>query len=131
MKPKLLIIDELSAYLFFIKKVMINNGFEVVVSDDKKEVYKYILQNSPDIILIDVRLNKNEGFNILKKIKFKLKISAPAIVISRCKNVHEIEKAFDYGAYDYLIKPLNLRDLKNKVRKALEKDKFNKSSYHV
>jgi len=131
MSPKLLIIDELSPYLFFIKRILSSEGYQVKVSDTESEIINFISTDEPDLILIDVQMNKGEGLEILKKIKMEFHTSTPTIVISAVKHISEIEKAFDYGAYDYLIKPLNLRDLKNKLKKALEKDKLNKNSYHV
>lgn len=131
MNPKLLIIDELSPYLFFVKRFLLNESYQVTALDMKKEILELINKNEYDVILIDVQMNKGEGLEILKKIKMEFQISSPIIVISAVKHISEIEKAFDYGAYDYLIKPLNLRDLKNKLSKALEKDKLNKKSHHV
>lgn len=131
MNQKLLIIDELSPYLFFIKRFLLNEGYQVVALDAANEILELIYKNEYDLILIDVQMNKGEGLEILKKIKMEFQISIPIIVISAVKNINEIEKAFNYGAFDYLIKPLNLRDLKNKISKAFEKDKMNKKGHHV
>lgn len=121
MKPKLLIIDELSEYFFFLEKVLINIGYEVSGIDVENEIFEYLNMFLPDIILIDVQMNNGKGFIFLKKIKYEINVAAPVIVISSCKNIKEIEKAFNYGVYDYLIKPLNLNELTNRINKALEK----------
>lgn len=131
MIPKILIVDELSPYLLFIKRFLSSEGFYVMVSDVEAEIFTRIDQDHPDLILIDVQMKKNEGFDLLKKIKLESHIYTPVIVISAVKKIHDIEKAFDYGAFDYLIKPLNLRDLKNKIKKALEKNMSNKNSCHA
>ncbi|HAF31006.1 MAG TPA: hypothetical protein DCG75_18365 [Bacteroidales bacterium] len=130
MNHKLLIIDELSPYLFFIKRFLLNESYQVTALDTEKEILELVNKNEYDLILIDVQMNKGEGLEILKRLKMEFQISAPIIVISAVKHINEIEKAFDYGAYDYLIKPLNLRDLKNKLSNALEKDKL-KKGHHV
>ena len=128
MRYKILIIDELSPYLFFIKKVMENDNFEVIVSDNESEFSHIITEFSPEVILIELHMDNCVGFEFLKKIRNKYNFSAPIIVTSSSTSITEIEKAFELGAYDYLIKPLNLRDLKNKVGQAITKEKFRKNN---
>jgi len=124
MKRKVLIIDAISNYLYFIKRVLINEGYEVMITSSEKELISYLHNDLPDLILVDVKLNNDQGFEYIRKIKKELNIETPAIVISNGKNIKEIERAFDYGASDYLIKPLNLRDLKNKVNASLKTAKI-------
>lgn len=131
MKRKILIIDELTPYVYFIKRVLITDGYDVKVTDSEQEYVEYFNNNSPDLILIDVKINNASGFDYLKNITREINTNAPVIVISSGKDLNEIELAFDYGAYDYLIKPLNLRDMKNKINQALEKNKISKSKYHA
>ncbi len=131
MRYKILIIDERSPYLFFIKKVMENDNFEVMISDNESDFSHIITEFSPELILIELHMNDRVGFEFLKKIRNKYNFSAPIIVTSNRTSINEIEKAFELGAYDYLIKPLNLRDLKNKVRQAITKEKFRKNNCHA
>ncbi len=131
MRYKILIVDERSPYLFFIKKVMENDNFEVMISDNESEFSHIITEFSPELILVELHMNDSVGFEFLKKIRNKYNFSAPIIVTSSRTSINEIEKAFELGAYDYLIKPLNLRDLKNKVRQAITKEKFRKNNCHT
>ena len=131
MRYKILIVDERSPYLFFIKKVMENDNFEVKISDNESEFSHIITEFSPELILVELHMNDSVGFEFLKKIRNKYNFSAPIIVTSSRTSINEIEKAFELGAYDYLIKPLNLRDLKNKVRQAITKEKFRKNNCHT
>ena len=120
MKRKILIIDAVSNYLYFIKRVLINEGYEVKITSSEAEFTSYLHDDSPNLILVDVKLNNDLGFEYIRKIRKELNIDIPAIVISKGTNIKEIEKAFDYGVNDYLIKPLNIRDLKNKISASLE-----------
>ena len=131
MKSKLLLIDESSPYLFIVKKILINEGFEVGIAETKEGVNNYLKNTLPDIILIDVLMNSKNGFAILEKLKSEHNFLIPILVISAGKNIEIIKKAFNLGAYDYLIKPLNFRDLKNKINKALERAAQNKRQFHV
>jgi two-component system response regulator PilR (NtrC family) len=129
MDKKLLIIDDDFNYLTIVEKQMSKESFNVTVADTLPKIYDYLNQNSPDIILLDVIMNNGEGLIFLKKLSSIIG-RTPLIVISRGKDIDLIEKSFSYGAFDYLIKPLNLRDLKNKINFALEQ-RVNKNTYHV
>jgi len=132
MERKLLIIDDDLSYVSVVEKQMLDEGYEVILANTTKKINNYLKSNFPDIVLLDVLMNNKKGLDILKDLSFMSKVAAPIIVISRGKDIHLIEKAFKYGAYDYLIKPLNLKDLKNKIIYALEQRKTkSKKVYHV
>jgi len=129
MNKKLLIIDDDLNYLTIVKKQMSKEGFVISVYDSIERIQDYLKNNSPDLILLDVIMNDGQGLIILKEIKTIIG-NIPLIVISRGKDVKLIEKSFKYGAFDYLIKPLNLKDLKNKINYALDQ-KAEKGIHHV
>jgi len=129
MNKKLLIIDDDLNYLTIVKKQMSKEGFVISVYNTIEKVQDYLKNNSPDIILLDVIMNDGQGLIILKEIKMIIG-NIPLIVISRGKDVKLIEKSFNYGAFDYLIKPLNLKDLRNKINYALDQ-KAKKGIHYV
>ncbi|AFN75056.1 response regulator receiver protein [Melioribacter roseus P3M-2] len=70
---------------------------------------KYSANNiQPDIILLDIRLPRINGFEFLQKIKndeaFKV---IPVVILSTSSNQTDIDRAFELGANSYLIKPLS------------------------
>jgi|GEM_PF-3245108 len=129
MNKKLLIIDDDLNYLTIVKKQMSKEGFVISVYNSIERIQDYLKNNSPDIILLDVIMNDGQGLIILKEIKTIIG-NIPLIVISRGKDVKLIEKSFSYGAFDYLIKPINLKDLRNKINYALDQ-KAKKGIHHV
>ena len=126
MKGKILIIDTYSAYISLIKKLLSNEGYGVEICENENEINSYLKNHLPDIILIDVLLSNGKGFDILVHLKSKYSLIAPVIIISEGRNIETIERAFKSGAYDYLIKPINIKDLRNKIISAL-----NKNNCHV
>lgn len=130
MTPRILILDEFSSYLRFIKELLTNEGFEIACVEKEQDIEECLAHFNPEIILIDVYMNNGQGFIFLEKLSKKYKNTKPIIVLSSGKNVEDIGRAFNLGAYDYLIKPLNLRDLQNKVQQAITKQLFKrKGSY--
>lgn len=129
MKKKILIIDELSPYTYFVKRVLNNEGYEVMATEILPEYLQEFNQDTVDLILLDVKINSGQGLNYLKEISQNHDTDIPVIVISNSKKLTEIENAFKNGAYDYLIKPLNLRDMKNKIDQAFKRKYLKKRKY--
>jgi DNA-binding NtrC family response regulator len=129
MENELLIIDDDLGYITIVQKHLMKEGFSVHIAESFEKINNYLKLNLPDIILIDVLMNNGKGLEILKKLNQENQ-KAPLIVISKGKDIHTIEKAFKYGAYDYLIKPFNLKDLHNKVAYAIDNN-ISKKTHHV
>lgn len=90
---------------------------------------------SPEIVLLDVRLDGANGIDVLKEIKEKYP-EIIVIMISGHSGIKEAVQAMRLGAYDFLEKPLSLTKIRVIIKKALEyknikrdykrlKDKFN------
>jgi len=129
MEKKLLIIDDDLGYITLVQKHLKREGFSVHIADSNDKINNYLELNLPDVILIDVLMNNNLGFEFLRMLKQEIK-SVPLIVISKGKDINNIEKAFKNGAFDYLIKPFNLKDLYNKIMYSLE-SKLSEKTRHV
>lgn len=70
----------------------------------------------PDIILLDIRMPKVDGFEFMEEIRGDgLMEQVPVIIISTSTQEQEISKAFSLGAYAYIAKPINLDKLVEKI----------------
>ncbi|MCP4350310.1 MAG: response regulator [Desulfobacterales bacterium] len=76
-----------------------------------------------DIVMTDINMPKMDGLSLLAKLK-ELKSSVnpvlTAIVVSAYGDMHNIRKAMNVGAFDFLTKPLDFRDVKITLAKAVE-----------
>lgn len=129
MKKEILIIDDDLGYISIVQKQLEQEGYNLFVASTKEEVKEKLENGLPDLILIDVQLNDYMGLKILKKLAIgyeKIKV----MVITSVKEVLTIEKSFEYGAYDYVIKPFNIKDLANKISYALN-ECVTKDGHHV
>jgi len=100
----------------FIEKV---NPFVVVgVSGDEDDAFDKICSLEPQLILLDLHLNKGSGMDLLKKIREKGR-AADAILITAAKNSEIVCEAFRLGAMDYLIKPFDFDRLRQGLRNYL------------
>jgi two-component system, LytTR family, response regulator len=75
-----------------------------------------ISQEKPDIVFLDIQMNNETGFDLLSKIK---NITFEIIFVTAYSEF--AIKAFKFSAIDYLLKPIDIDELKNAVRKVEEK----------
>lgn len=79
--------------------------FEVLEAVDGEEGIKKIIEEKPDLILLDLILPGIDGFEVLTKMKENPTVAQiPVIILSNLGQKDDIEKGLKMGAVDYLIK---------------------------
>jgi len=115
----ILIVEDNEDHLFFIKKALSNNYYNLKVITNGKEAYNYLLnpEIEPDVILLDSHLPEISGLEILKKLKSK-KLDYGIILTTVDPYPDIYVKAMKYGAEDlFLKKPEYLYTLTQKIEK--------------
>lgn len=80
-------------------------GYDVENAWDGQAVFKVLQQVTPDLILLDVVLPKMDGFEVLTKLKSDPETAKiPVIMLTNLGQKEDIERGFNLGAVDYLIK---------------------------
>lgn len=79
-------------------------GFNVSVAIDGETGYKKVLEEKPDLVLLDLILPGIDGFQVLEKIKTIKDFSAPVIILSNLGQKEDIERGLQLGARDYIVK---------------------------
>lgn len=93
----------------FIKQMYSNKieelGIDVISVSTNEEVKSSLSKNSLDLILLDLVLPNISGFDILKWLKKNNKYkNIPVIVLSNLSSQSDINKAFELGAIEYIVK---------------------------
>ena len=111
---KSLVLHEESDCRELIKRVLLQNGHEVVAFNEEKEALAWTRSNPVDlaIVSLDARGADNQVWRKLKGLKKDLKI----IVLSRYTFKQLASEALTQGADDYLLKPIDIELLETKVR---------------
>ncbi|MBD7912805.1 MULTISPECIES: response regulator [Clostridium] len=78
------------------------------------EAQEFLLENSVDLILLDVFLPNENGMDFLKWLR-KNEIASDVILITADKTIERITDAFRYGVVDYLIKPFTFQRFKESL----------------
>jgi DNA-binding NtrC family response regulator len=117
----LLVVDDDTGLLLSVKASLMSAGIpEPALASDSREVIDLIKKYPFQLILIDLIMPHIDGIALLEKIKNE----APhmeCIIITAIDDVSTAVQAMKFGAYDYLIKPLQTEKLFISVNNALEK----------
>lgn len=106
-----------------LRQVLVNllkpMGYTVFQAEDGNQAITTIRSESPDLLLLDMRLPDMDGLEILAEAK-KIHPSMPVVMLSGFGDVETAVGAIKKGAYDYLSKPFRVDDVRSVVKKALE-----------
>lgn len=86
------------------------------VLDSGETAVKIIQEKKPDIVITDIRMPKVNGLDLIKTIR-ESDINVHFIVISGYKEFEYAHKALAYGVEDYILKPVNEKDLNDALHK--------------
>ncbi len=119
-KEVILIVDDEEGIRESLSGIFEDEGYEALTAASGEEALEIIKEQMPDILILDVWLPGMDGIETLSKIK-EINHYMPVIIISGHGNVEVAVKAIQFGAYDFLEKPLSLEKVLIVVRRALEK----------
>lgn len=94
-------------------------GFEPVVAGDGEEAIKLFSQYNPDVVLLDVMMPKEDGYEVCRKIRSKSNV--PVILITARGEDFDKIMGLDIGADDYIVKPFSPREVMARVRAVLRR----------
>lgn len=102
---KILIIEDEEILIDVLQKRIKQEGYDVFLARDGEEGIEKIKEVKPDLILLDIIMPKKNGFEVLEEMKKDQNIAnIPVIIISNSGQSVEIDRAFDMGIKDYLVK---------------------------
>lgn len=81
-------------------------GFEVVATDNGEEAWQAAIREIPDLVLLDVRMPRMNGYEACRQIKAEEKTRhIPVVFLSAKGQESEIQTGLAVGAVDYIVKP--------------------------
>lgn len=101
---KILVVDDAEHFRIKISRTLDDAGYEVIQAESGIEAVRAYNANRPDVVIMDVAI---DGLTALREIK-NLDPDARVIMISRLGQEDSILDAFEAGAENYLLKPLDV-----------------------
>jgi DNA-binding response OmpR family regulator len=104
-KKKILLVEDDKFLSEMYSTKLTESDFEVETAFDGEEGLRKAGEFQPDLILLDIVLPKKDGFEVLKGLKEKESLSKILVIaLTNLGQKEEVQKGFDLGANDYIIK---------------------------
>ena len=122
MKNNIILIDDDKNILTSISMLLENEGYKVSTFSDGESGLKAILENSPDIAVVDIKMPRLDGIELLKKLR---RTSNMPVIFLTSKDT-EIDEllGLKIGADDYITKPFSQRILIERIRILIKRDEL-------
>lgn len=119
--PLVLVVDDQERNLQMVKKMLTNDGYRVITTQNGEKAIEAIGSHWPDLILLDVVMPGMDGFEVCEQIKNNpASQNIPIIFLSGDTGHQSIMKGFAKGGIDYISKPFNKSELLARVRTHVE-----------
>jgi two-component system nitrogen regulation response regulator GlnG len=112
------IADDDAAIRFVLSRALHDTGANVHEFADTEALVNALSENTPDVVITDVRMPGAGGLKLLELLKTR-GVAAPVIVMSAFTDVAATAAAYRHGAFDYLPKPFDLDQMMSAVDRAL------------
>lgn len=123
---KILVVDDDQSMREFLEIMLNREGYRVTVASDAMKAINRCKKENFDLIITDLKMPKIDGIEFLKAVK-EISPETMVILITAFASRETAVTAMNEGAYDYIEKNFDVEDLKNIIRKALERKGIKKS----
>ena len=127
---KVWVLDDNKNFCDLLSKFVKEKGYESFPFYDPIDLLKELEKESPDFVLLDLKLPKINGIDVLKKIKEKNE-DIKVIVITAFGSIENAIEAIKNGAYYFLSKPFEMEEVIILMQKAIEEDKLKKENIEL
>ena len=118
-EEKILIVDDERLVRWALKHKCEEWGYQALEAEDGASALRIAHAESPDLILLDIRLPDLGGIEVLHRLKESGALRA-VIMITADPQIDDVKAALKLGAFDYIGKPLNFDELAVTIQNALE-----------
>ena len=116
---KILVIDDDSSISETLDLYLTEEGYTVFTALTGTEGLNSYVKNSPDLVILDIRLPDIDGFTVLEDLREEDE-NVKVIMITAHHDMESTIKAMKGGAFDYIHKPVNIEELDMAITKALK-----------
>jgi DNA-binding response OmpR family regulator len=119
---KVLIVEDDATLLRGLKDNFQANGYEVRTANDGQRGLAAILQEPPDLVLLDLMLPKINGYEICRAARAR-HLHTPIIILTAKTREEDIYRGLQLGADDYITKPFDIGDVVSRANALCDLDK--------
>ncbi len=117
--PMLLVVDDEKLFREVLTQKLIEHGYQTEAASNGVEAINKIQRQQFDVILLDIKMPRINGIEVLKHIKSNT-LESEVIMLTTFTDVRTAVETIKLGAYDYITKPYDLPELLATIERALE-----------
>ena len=119
---RILIVDDEEEVRASMREYLESNGFAIVEAADGEEALAKAFTEKPDLLLLDLRLPKVDGYQVCQTLKGNPITSViPIIMVTALNATPQKVKGIEYGADDYIEKPFDLEELLARIKMVMRR----------
>lgn len=119
-KRKILVVDDSSINLAVVEQTL-RSKYDVIPVNSGARALRYLEDERPDLILLDIRMAQKDGIETLKEMRFMPNgMHVPVIMLTSRRDRETVLESTELGVYDYVLKPFEPEDLHARIQAALE-----------
>ena len=112
--PRVLVVDDEPDFIELLREFLTAKGYEVIAASNGEEALRKVKEDRPHLILLDVRMPKMNGLEVLKQVR-EIDHEVGVIMVTAVNEEETGRQALKLGAFDYITKPLDLKYLERSL----------------
>jgi len=117
---RILVVDDEPRNIRLLDSLLARDGYQVLNATDGPEACRRVVEDNPDLVLLDAMMPQMNGFEVCGWIRERDATALlPVVMVTALNSTEEKVRALELGADDFLSKPINRMELSAKVRALL------------
>ena len=116
---RILVVDDEHLIRWSLEQSLMKQGYDVVTAASGEEAVKHVLDDAPELVLLDIQLPGMDGLEVLQKVK-EIDSEIIVVMVTALGVLETAVKAMRLGAYDYINKPFDPNELVREINLACE-----------
>ncbi len=114
----ILVLDDVVDAGILLKRILERKGHNVSVFSEEEEALKFVEKNNVDLAILDIKLKKMTGVEVLEEIK-NISPEIKVIMLTGYPTLETARESLKHGANEYCVKPIDKEELEAKVESVL------------
>ena len=116
---KIFVIDDDKSIRWILEKAFTKAGYDVNCYENTENIKKNIIKHAPNIIISDIRMPGESGLEMLENVRREFP-RIPIIIMTAFSDLESTVSSLQKGAYDYITKPFDIKEMISSVEKSLK-----------
>lgn len=127
MSAKILVVDDDVNTRDIFQEKLEHSGYDVTTAEDAEDALGKVSRVEPDVIITDLRMPGMNGLELLEKVRSAMQ-DVDVIVVTGHEDMNSAVAAMKAGAFDYIVKPVDLKQVDSLVERCLREQELNRQA---